>query len=199
MAVEQETTTIEQQIETVKGQVDIALNTRFFKNPIFPSYRRFGPAMSTTRDTVNTDIISSDELLRWCGPFTMELADNLSDTGIDFVVAYGSEKGDNAIGHMFIQLLNGIIVDTTIGQFLPDHPHVFVGTRDMLLALLREHFPNEKLTQRIRERWGKDLRTADEVYQAIWGTQSLVVDSDLVYVRDKTVAERLTADSPVLV
>lgn len=166
MAIEEETISIEEQVAHTKGVVDDALQKRFFKNPAFSEYKRFGPAMSTSREHVNTDVITSDVLLRWCGPFTMELADNLSETGIDFVVAYGAEKGQNAIGHMFIQLLNGIIIDATIGQFI-DHPHVFVGTREMLLALLREQFPNEELTQRIKERWAKELRTAEEVCHAI--------------------------------
>src|SRR3989344_5790172 len=146
--------------------VEYALKNLFGRNTDGTASKFIG-MLSTSPDIVK-NAVNADSLSFLCNQFSIELGRNLVSLGLEAEI-HGSNYRDTA-PHAYL-VVNGILVDSTIGQFVEGHNHVFVGTRQELRALVVKQTGEGK---QYKLRYVKFDETNKQFFERIWCSTSRI-------------------------
>lgn len=135
------------------------------------------------------DDIVADSLRGNCADFSDELQKNLAMMGILTHIAFGVCITSAKIAHIFLITEVGgeeIIIDPTIGQFLTNHTHTFVGSREHLKLKVAQAFCSGDYNDQ-----KNGSRCAEELYLNIWGDRSRVAIIDILSTDEESEAHTL--------
>ncbi len=165
-------------LEYLKHCIELAFADLFY--PHLHGYPWISPSngrLSVHSEHIANDIVA-DSLRGNCADFSDELQKNLAMMGILTHIAFGVCNTSAKIAHIFlITEVNGeeIIIDPTIGQFLTNHTHTFVGSREHLKLRVAQAFCSGDYND---QRNGS--QTAEELYLNIWGEKSRIAVTDVL-------------------
>lgn len=134
---------LQQEVDGVRGFIEPAIQRYFGRSGMHSPHilGRYIGQLSTDPVKVGPDI-SSSSLHKMCGPFSEELFFALNQAGITKRLQARMADG---LHHTFVKAMdNRVLIDPTLGQFVQDFRHIFVGSREQLYDLVKAAIAGER-------------------------------------------------------
>ena len=128
--------------------------------------------LSTRKGDKRLKGLSSEDLYSLCGTLCEMLQKPLLDNGIQNEQCLSRNQDSNA--HIYLVARVGkfeVLIDPSIGQFLENYNHVFIGTREQLRDLVLNQTGDRKPYKLINS---KSKKNPLEMFERTWGSSSRV-------------------------